>query len=58
MGLSKEDLIGKFIQIESWAFRARHLLESQSSSSDKILNCVKHIRHDLEELEIILKVED
>ena len=54
--MDKNDLINKFLSIEQWAYRARHLVEIMNE--DKLRNSCKRIRHDLEELEIILRIED
>jgi len=56
MDLNKDNLINKFLQIESLAYRGRHLVESMSTEKMKII--CKRIRHDLEELEVMLGVED
>jgi hypothetical protein len=56
--LDKADQINKFLQIESWAYRGRHLVESQSTVSDRLKECIKRIRHDLEDLEVMLGVDD
>ncbi len=55
--LTKDDLVGKCLQIESWAYRMRHLIESQSEKSDKLVLCCKRIRADLEDLEVALGIE-
>lgn len=56
MELSKNDLINKFLSIEQWAYRGRHLVEVMDE--EKLKNCCKRIRYNLEDLEVILKVED
>lgn len=54
--MEKSDVINKFLQIESWAYRGRHLVES--ASVDKMKICLKRIRHDLEDLEIAFGVDE
>jgi hypothetical protein len=54
--LDKNNLINKFLAIEQWAFRARHLVETMNQG--KLIFACKRIRHDLEDLEVILKVEN
>lgn len=49
-------LINKFLIIEEWAYRGRHLVEVMNK--EKLQTCCKRIRHDLEELEVILGIED
>ena len=50
-------LIGKFLQIESWALKCRHQYV-ETLNIEKLKYGVKMIRHDLEELEVMLGVED
>jgi hypothetical protein len=50
--LDKNDLVNKFLQIESLAFKGRHLVETMNEKG-MILIC-KHIRKDLEDLETVL----
>lgn len=47
----KNDLINKFLQIESLAFKGRHLVEVMAI--DQMVLICKNIRRDLEELEIV-----
>ena len=54
--LNKPDLINKFLQMESWAYRGRHLVEY--ANMDKLQMICKRIRKDLEDLEIMLGVDD
>ena len=63
MKADKNNLINKFMQIEMLAHRmeemahiGRHLVESMSV--DKMILICKRIRHDLEDLEVMLGVED
>ena len=51
----RADLVNKFLQIEQWAYRGRHLVEIMDR--EKMRSVCKRIRHDLEELEEIFKVE-
>ncbi len=48
--MDRDDISGKFLQIEMAAFKGRHLLE-RGDKENMILIC-KCIRRDLEELEI------
>ena len=54
MTISHNVIFDKFLSIESWAFRARHLAEK--GELEKAKDACIHIRHDLEELEVLLKV--
>ena len=56
--MDKPDIINKFLQIESWAYRGRHLSETAMPDDDKLRKCLKRIRHDLEDLEVAFGVED
>jgi len=51
----KADFINKFLQIEQWAYRGRHLVEIMDR--DKMKFVCKRIRYDLEELEEVLGKE-
>jgi len=51
----RADFISKFLQIEQWAYRGRHLVEIMDR--DKMKFVCKRIRYDLEELEKMLKME-
>ena len=51
----RADLVNKFLQIEQWAYRGRHLVEIMDK--EKMRSVCKRIRHDLEELEEIFEVE-
>jgi hypothetical protein len=51
----KADFISKFLQIEQWAYRGRHLVEIMDR--DKMKFVCKRIRYDLEELEEVLGKE-
>ena len=54
--LDKADFVNKFLQIEQWAHRGRHLVEIMDKEKMRI--ACKRIKHDLEELEVMLGVED
>lgn len=49
----RADFISKFLQIEQWAYRGRHLVEIMDR--DKMKFVCKRIRYDLEELEEVLE---
>lgn len=53
--INKNDLINKFLSIEQWAYRGRHLVEVMDA--EKLKNCCLRMRHNLEDLEVILKVD-
>ena len=55
MAISHDVMFDKFLSIESWAFRARHLVEKEEM--EKVKEAFLRIRHDLEELEVLLKIE-
>ena len=55
---TKEEIRDKFMQIETWAYRGKHLNEVVCPDNDKLKSCVRHMRHDLEDLEVMLGVED
>ena len=54
--MDKNNLINKFLQIEANAYRGRHLVETMDKEG--MIRSLKRIRHDLEELEVALGVED
>jgi hypothetical protein len=57
--LDKNTLINKFLQIEQLAYRGRHLVEILNDDHKaKIISTCKHIRHDLEELEVYFGIDD
>lgn len=56
MEIDRNDLINKFLTIEQWAYRARHLVETMDVEKMKF-SC-KRIRYDLEDLEVMLGVGD
>jgi hypothetical protein len=45
----------KFLQIEGWAYRGRYLVEKEEM--EKAKDACLHIRYDLEELEVLLKID-
>ena len=55
---TKEEIRDKFMDIETWAHRARHINEVVLPDNDKLKSCIKYIRNDLLDLEIMLGVED
>lgn len=50
--LDRNNLINKFLTIEEWAHRGRHLVELMNK--EKLTFACERIRHDLEELEVML----
>ena len=52
----KDAVINKFMGIEEWAFRGRHLIERMDK--EKIKTCVRRIRLLTEELEVMMGMED
>jgi hypothetical protein len=56
MAISHNVIFDKFLSIESWAFRARHLVEK--GEMEKAKQAYLRIRHDLEELGVLLKVNE
>lgn len=55
MMISHNVIYDKFLNIEGWSYRGRHLIEKEEM--EKAKEACLHIRHDLEELEVLLKVE-
>ena len=55
---TKNNTINKFIQIESWAYQGRHMVDRSTPDYDRAVTAVKRIRNDLVELEALLKMED
>lgn len=55
MSISHNVIYDKFLAIEGWAFRGRHLVEKDEM--EKVKEACLRIRNDLEELEVLLKVE-
>ena len=55
MAISHNVIFDKFLNIEGWAYRGRHLVEKQEM--EKAREACKRIRYDLEELEVLLKVD-
>ena len=55
MAISHNVIYDKFLSVESWAFRARHLVEKDEM--EKAKQAYFRIRHDLEEIGVLLKVE-
>ena len=56
MAISHNVMFDKFLSIESWAFRARHLVEKDEM--EKVKEAYFRIRHDLEEIGVLLKVDE
>ena len=54
---TKNNVINKFIQIESWAYRGRHMVDRSTPDYDRAVLATKRIRNDLIELETLLKME-
>jgi hypothetical protein len=54
--LEKTILYDKFLQIESWAYRGRHLVEK--GLIEKAREAARRIETDLQELKVLLKMPD
>jgi hypothetical protein len=52
----KDTIINKFMCVEQWAYRGRHLVEIMDK--EKIKFACKRIRHDLEDLEVLIGIEE
>ncbi len=56
MDFSRNIIFDKFLCIEGWAYRCRHLIKT--GENDKIKQGYLRMRKDMAELAILLKVDD
>ncbi len=56
MAITHNIIYDKFLNIESWAYRGKHLIEKEEI--EKAKQTCRRIRHDLEELEVLLKIDE
>lgn len=55
MTITHNVIFDKFLNIEGWAYRGRHLVEKEEM--EKAKDACLRIKHDLEELEVLLRVD-
>lgn len=54
--MDKEAINGKFISIESWAYRARHQVEA--GNTENIMVATERIKQNCDEIDKLIKLEE